>query len=92
MGKASRNKRGRANVPAVTHEPDAPLANWPEGHADVELTGDDDSECIAVTIHGVRHYLHSTTAYELSKKLDGRIREWDVYAKSKGAPGVIDED
>ncbi|WP_281242413.1 hypothetical protein [Herbiconiux ginsengi] len=40
----------------------------------------------------MRHYLHSTTAYELSKKLDGRIREWDVYAKSKGAPGVIDED
>jgi hypothetical protein len=71
-----------------THEPDEPL-NWPDGHVNVELTGDDRDECIAVTIHGVRHYLHSTTAQALSEKLIGRIQKWDTYAKSQGAPGVL---
>lgn len=44
--------------------------------------------------HGlaIRHYLHSTTADELSKKLSGRIEEWDTYAKSRGVAGVRDVD
>ncbi|AQX81785.1 hypothetical protein SAMN06295974_1939 [Plantibacter flavus] len=91
MGKASRIKRERGSVITATHEPKVPQ-NWPDGHVGVELTGSDDAECIVVTIHGVRHYLHSSTAYELSKMLDSRIEEWDSYAKSQGAPGVLDVD
>lgn len=71
-----------------TREPAVP-DNWPNGHVGVGLTGDDVSECFVVTIHGVRHYLHSTTAHELSKMLQAKISEWDVYAKSHGAPGVL---
>jgi len=91
MGKASRVKSQRVAVVTVTHEPPVPQ-NWPDGHVSVELTGDDEGECMVLTIHGVRHYLHSTTAYELSKKLSGRIEEWDVYAKSQGASGVLGRD
>jgi hypothetical protein len=40
--------------------------NWPNGHVAVTLTKQEEAECIAVTIHGVRHYLHSTTARELA--------------------------
>jgi hypothetical protein len=88
MGKASRLKKERVLMPAVTHEPAVP-SNWPDGHVDVALTDWEESECIVVTIHGVQHFLHSTTAHELSKKLDARIGEWDAYAKSQGAPGVL---
>lgn len=35
----------------------------------VELTDDDDDECIAVTLADTRHLLHSTTARELSNML-----------------------
>lgn len=89
MGKASRIKRERSNVVSVTHEPEVPT-NWPDGHVDVDLTGIEDDECIVVTIHGVRHYLHTTTAHELNKKLTSRIQEWDRGAKALGAPGVLD--
>nr|WP_146077538.1 hypothetical protein [Clavibacter michiganensis] len=73
VGKASRPKlerdsagvgvSGRPGMPAgtvlvrETHEPEVPL-NWPDGHVNVELTGDDQDESFAVTIHGVRRYLH----------------------------------
>ena len=91
MGKASRIKSERKNSTPVTHEPNVPQ-NWPDGHVDVELTGIDQEECIVVTVHGVRHYLHSTTAHELSKKLSSRIKEWDADAKARGALGVLDVD
>ena len=70
-----------------THEPPVPQ-NWPDGHVAVTLTRDSEAECIEVTIHGVRHYLHSTTARELSNMLVTRIEEWNVVARSAGAPGV----
>lgn len=70
-----------------THEPDVPV-NWPEGHVGVALTEDDQDECIEVTIHGVRHYLHSSTAQELSRMLSARIEEWNKIAQSSGFPGV----
>lgn len=43
-----------------THEPAVPQ-NWPDDHVGVIVTGDDRQECLEVTIHGVRHYPHSTT-------------------------------
>lgn len=93
MGKASRLKAERQQVKIIrepiteTHEPEQPK-NWPDGHVGVALTGDDQGECIEITIHGVRHYLHSTTAEELSKRLRTRIDEWNGIAKAEGAPGV----
>lgn len=93
MGKASRLKSERQQVKVIrepvseTHEPPVPQ-NWPHGHVGVTLTGNDQEECIEVTIHGVRHYLHSTTAQELSKMLSSRIDEWNETALAGGAPGV----
>jgi hypothetical protein len=59
-----------------THEPEVPIINWPNGHVAVDLTGAVDDECIVVTVHGVKHYLHTTTARELQKMLVDRIDEW----------------
>lgn len=70
-----------------THEPPVPQ-NWPDGHVAVTLTGNDEAECIEVTIDGVRHYLHSTTAHEHSNILVARIEEWNVIARAGGARGV----
>ena len=70
-----------------THEPDVPQ-NWPHGHVGVELTDDDQDECIAVTVHGVTHFLHSTTARELSNMLTGKLDEWNGVAARAGLPGV----
>lgn len=89
MGKGARLKKDRREQkPPETHEPSVPV-DWPYGHVDVDLTGDDHDECVVVTIHGVRHYLHSTTAHALSDRLSKRIEEWDTYAKSNGTPGVL---
>ncbi len=70
-----------------THEPRIPQ-NWPEGHVSVALTEDEWDECIEVTIHGVRHFLHSTTARQLSNMLLARIDEWNDEATGRGFPGV----
>ena len=66
-----------------THEPLVPQ-NWPEGHVSVSLTPDPIRECIEVTIHGVKHYLHSTTARELSNSLIANIDEWNRIARLEG--------
>lgn len=86
MGKASRVKQERVQV-TVTHEPEVPL-NWPDGHVGVTLTGDDEGECIEVTIHGARHYLHSSTARELNNMLAARLDEWNATARVAGLPEV----
>jgi hypothetical protein len=70
-----------------THEPEQPII-WPDGHVGVSLTSDDQGECIEVTIHGVRHYLHSTTARELTLMLSDRIEEWNEIATAAGFPRV----
>lgn len=85
MGKASRLRRERASE---THEPQQPK-DWPDGHVQVDLTSADQDECIVVTIHDVRHYLHSTTAQALSERLAEKVEEWDREAKSHGAAGVL---
>ncbi|MFB2554903.1 hypothetical protein [Herbiconiux liangxiaofengii] len=88
MGKGARLKAERAaTVPAATHEPMIPT-NWPYGHVGVAITDPSDDECIEVTIHGVRHYLHSSTARELSNMLSERLDEWNGIAQQQGLPGV----
>lgn len=85
--------RSTTNEPRVnareTHEPPIPQ-NWPHGHVGVRETPDGVDECFVVTIHGVDHYLHSTTAYELYKMLGEAIPKWDKVAKAHGQPGVLE--
>lgn len=82
-----RGKRSAGRSAQETHEPVVPQ-NWPDGHVAVTLTGDDQSECIEVTVHEVRRYLHSTTARELSNMLIARIEEWNAIASAAGYPEV----
>jgi len=82
-----RGKKPARILVKETHEPPEPQ-NWPDGHVAVVLTGDDQGECIEVTIHGVRHYLHSSTSRELSNMLLARIEEWNVTAEAEGIPPV----
>jgi hypothetical protein len=62
----------------TTHEPCEPLPNWPESHVSVKLTDASALECVKVTVHGVEHYLHATTARELEQML---TRELITYNK-----------
>lgn len=92
VGKGSRLKQQPRKTPAETHEPAVPV-NWPEGHVKVEMTGDDDLECITVTIHGVRHYLHATTARELELALHRKLDEWNAMSRQElGKLGMKHEE
>jgi hypothetical protein len=82
VGKASRLKQQPRKVPAETHEPPVPV-NWPQGHVSAEITDDDDDECIVVTVHGVRHYLHATTARELELAIKRKLDEWNTMAREE---------
>lgn len=93
MGKASRIKHQRAiagvgSTLRATHEPIVPLATWPQGHVDVAITDPEDDECIVITIHGVQHYLHSSTARALNDQLEDKLKEWNGVAAAAGLPGV----
>jgi hypothetical protein len=70
-----------------THEPGVPT-NWPHGHVGVQLTPDDVDECIEIRIHGVLHYLHSSTAAELQPMLTEKLDEWNGIAQAHGFEGV----
>lgn len=89
MSKSSRrpSRNLRHAVPPVTHEPTVP-ENWPDGHVSVRLTADDVLECLAVTIHGVQHYLHATTARELEKMVHGVLEEYNAKCERSGMPVV----
>lgn len=91
--KAVRREQRQATrpTPIVTHEPEEALPGWPDSHAHVRLTGDDAVECVAIQIHGVTHYLHSTTAAELYKALGTRLREWNAHAKAAGLGVELDD-
>jgi hypothetical protein len=82
-----RGKKPARPLVTVTHEPEMPQ-NWPHGHVGVVLTEDTADECIEVTIHGIRHNLHSTTARELEKMLSSRIESWNLVARAAGYPTV----
>lgn len=78
-----RGRRPAKELIRETHEPDTPI-DWPDGHVGAELTEDDVEECIAVRIHGVKHYLHLTTARELSDMLVAKLDEWNAKAVQAG--------
>lgn len=69
---------------AQTREPMPPLPGWPGSHARVFLTDADEAECVGVEIHGITHYLHSTTAASLHAELGRRLREWNATATRFG--------
>ena len=82
MGRSSSAKAARASAgpaPRSTHEPAVPV-NWPEGHVSSEVTDPEDDECIVVTIHGVRHSLHSSTAQALVGSLVRTLQGWEAAA------------
>lgn len=88
MGRAKAGKPRRERPVNETHEPDSPLPGWPASHADSELTGSDRDECVVVTVHGVRHYLHATTARELHAALGKTLVEYNAVCDNAGFPGV----
>lgn len=100
MGKASREKKERVSLPKVrkviqplapraTHEPPVPI-NWPDGHVQTKLADLVDKECIIVTIHGIDHYLHATTARELSNKLIDSLNDYNFMVKQTNSSFGID--
>jgi len=66
-----------------THEPPIPV-NWPDGHVSSHFVNDlDKDECICVTIHGVDHYLHATTAREMARSLSRTLNDWNKFAATE---------
>jgi hypothetical protein len=66
-----------------THEPEEPM-NWPEGHVTSRFVDSTDvPECICVTVHGVEHYLHATTARELVRWLSKTLDDWNDHAATE---------
>jgi hypothetical protein len=52
------------------------------------LTGDDEFECVVVTVHGVKHYVHASTARELQLMLEGTLKEYNAGCEELGVPQV----
>lgn len=77
MGRQKQSKPRRERpLPAVTTEPEVAPPGWPGSVVRSELTGPDDDECVRVTIHGVEHLLHASTARALS---DALLKTLDQY-------------
>ena len=74
------------NWSIVTHEEDFDDSTWPHSHVGVTLTGDDVLECFSVTVHGVTHYLHATTAHELFIKLHNTLHTFNTRNRNAGLP------
>ena len=85
MSKQSRE--ANRTLKRETHEPKQPR-NWPDGHVAVALTGSESEECFRLTVHGVEHYLHSSTTRELSNMLLVRLDEWNATAVAAGIEPV----
>lgn len=90
MGRIKPTKQRRERpLPAVTHEPEPCPPDWPRSSMNVELTDGSVLECVRVTIHGVDHLLHATTARALS---DALLEVLDAYnanlSASLGEPGM----
>lgn len=88
MGRVKPGKPARERLIRETHEPPMPLPGWPESHVSAELTDADQDECVVVTIHGVKHYVHSTTARELQLMLEGTLGQYNAVCDEHGAPQV----
>lgn len=88
MGRTKVGKPRRERTVAETHEPDMPLPGWPSSHAACALTDADQDECVVVTVHGVEHYLHATTARELQESLSKTLVEYNARCDAAGVPRV----
>ncbi|NWF25219.1 hypothetical protein HW130_02900 [Streptomyces sp. PKU-EA00015] len=88
MGRVKPGKPHRERLIRETREPEQPLPDWPKSHVSAELTGDDQFECVLVTIHGVEHYLHASTARELQLMLDSKLKEYNGVCEELGVPQV----
>lgn len=88
MGRVKPGKPSRERLIRETHEPAEPLPGWPASHVSAELTGDDEFECVRVTIHGVEHYVHASTARELQLMLTGTLDKYNALCEEHGAPQV----
>jgi hypothetical protein len=75
--KLSKPRRERP-LPVRTTEPETALPGWPRSHARVELTDDQEGECVKVTIHGVEHLIHATTARALSDDLLEKLNTYNA--------------
>lgn len=85
MGRQKPGKPRQSATSRVTREPNPVLTGWPRSHVAVELTGDEAEECVRVTIHGVEHLLHASTARELSNMLLAKL---DAY--NEGVRAVLE--
>lgn len=72
MGEANRKEA----IGVATHEPKVPREGWPHSHVDVKLLDPNAPESIVVTIHGRKHYLHSSTAAALAFELTKQVNLW----------------
>lgn len=88
MGRVKPGKPARERPIRETHEPPQSLPGWPESHVSAELTGDDEFECVVVTVHGVKHYVHASTARELQLMLEDALKEYNAVCEEHGAPPV----
>jgi hypothetical protein len=90
MGRVKVNKprRERPEFTLETREPSMSLPGWPESHVSTGLTGDEDDECVFVTIHGVKHRLHATTARALEESLRRTLVEYNQKCAEAHVPGV----
>lgn len=88
MGRVKPGKPTRIRPIRETHEPPVPLPGWPRSHVSTELTDEDEFECVLVTIHGVKHYVHASTARELQLMLEGALKEYNGVCEEHGAPQV----
>jgi hypothetical protein len=66
----------------VTNEPRTSLPNYPFSHVNIELTNDAIDECFCLTVHGVKHYLHSNTVQNLCIMLISGLLKWEKEAEN----------
>ncbi len=71
-----RRRAGEVGIsPAPTHEP--PVIDSEFAQLEVFLTGEDVEECVGLRIHGAVHYLHSTSARVLERRLNDVLGLWN---------------
>ena len=64
------------NNKVETHEPSLPMEGFPYSHVKVDdVFGEKCEECVRITIHGVPHYVHRTTAFSLYEQLQQYFKD-----------------
>jgi hypothetical protein len=64
-----------------------PLPGRPQSHVSVDLTDadEDEDECVLITIHGVKHCVHASTAFELQRMLESGLKSFNSVSEHDGA-------